>query len=176
MSKVITVFGSSFPKEGDEQYLFAYKLGSSLAGKGFEICSGGFYGIMEAVSKGAIEKGVEVYGVTVDLWGAEPNNYITKEIRCKNVFERVETLMQLGDAFVILQGGTGTLLELAAVWEYSNKKLMDEKTIVCHSSMWRTLVEVMDKQMVSENRQPGIIKCFDDISEITEHLVSVFQV
>lgn len=173
MSKVITVFGSSFPKEGDEQYNFAYQLGSKLGEKGFEVCSGGFYGIMEAVSKGALEKGVEVYGVTVDLWGSEPNMYITKEIRCKNVFERIEKLMQLGDAFVVLQGGTGTLLELAAVWEYANKKLMDNKPIVCHASMWKSIIEIMDKQMIFENRKPGLVKCFDTADEIVNHLVKV---
>lgn len=171
MSKVITVFGSSFPKDGDEQYNFAYQLGSKLAEKGFEICSGGFYGIMEAVSKGALEKGVEVYGVTVDLWGAEPNRYITREIRCKNVFERTEKLMQLGDAFIILQGGTGTLFELSAVWEYSNKKIMDNKPIICHSSMWKPIVEIIDKQMIFENRKPGLVKCLDSADEIVSYLI-----
>jgi uncharacterized protein (TIGR00730 family) len=170
MSKVITIFGSSFPKEGDEQYVFAYNLGAALAEKGFEVCSGGFYGVMEAVSKGALENGVEVYGVTVDFWGSDPNRFITKEIRCKNVFERIEKLMQLGDGFVILQGGTGTLLELAAVWEYSNKKIMNNKPIVCHSSIWKTIVDVVDKQMVYENRQPGLIKCLDSVDEIVEYL------
>ncbi len=172
MSKVITIFGSSFPKEGDEQYTVAYNLGAALAKKGFEICSGGFYGVMEAVSKGALENGAEVYGITVDLWRSEPNKYITREIRCKNVFERIEKLMQLGDGFVILQGGTGTLLELASVWEYSNKKLMDNKPIVCHSSMWKTIVDVMDKQMVYENRQPGLVKCFDTVDEIIYFLLN----
>lgn len=170
MSKVITVFGSSFPKEGDEQYSFAYELGAILAGKGFEICTGGFYGIMEAVSKGALEKGSEVYGVTVGLWGSEPNRFITREIRCKSVFERIEKLIQLGDAFVVLQGGTGTLLELAAVWEYSNKKLMDSKPIVCHSSMWKDIIQILDKQMVLENRKPGQVKSFDSALEIVTYL------
>jgi uncharacterized protein (TIGR00730 family) len=172
MSKVITVFGSSFPKEGDEQYVFAYNLGAALAKKGFEVCSGGFYGVMEALSKGALENGVEVYGVTLDFWGSDPNRYITKEIRCKNVFERIEKLMQLGDGFVILQGGTGTLLELAAVWEYVNKNLIEGKPIVCHSSMWKTIVDVMDKQMVYENRQPRLVKCFDTVDEIINFLLN----
>jgi uncharacterized protein (TIGR00730 family) len=171
MSKVITIFGSSFPKERDEQYTHAYNLGLALADKGFEICTGGFYGIMEAVSKGALEKGSEVYGVTVDLWGSEPNRFITREIRCKNVFERIQKLMQLGDAFVILQGGTGTLLELAAVWEYANKKLMENKPIICHSPMWKNIIEVIDKQMVYENRQPGVVKYFDTNEEIVDYLL-----
>ena len=54
MSKTITVFGSSKPVETDEQYKIAYELGALLAKNGFDICSGGFLGIMEAVSKGCI--------------------------------------------------------------------------------------------------------------------------
>lgn len=171
MSKVITIFGSSFPKEGEEQYNTAYELGAKLAQNNYEICTGGFYGIMEAASKGALENGSEVYGVTVDIWGPKPNRYITKEIRCKNVFERIEKLMHLGDAFVILQGGTGTLLELAAVWEYINKELSEGKPVVCHSQMWKEIVAVMDKQMVYENRQPGLVKCFDTVDEIVNYII-----
>lgn len=171
MAKVVTVFGSSIPQKGEEQYNFAYNLGAALAYNGFEICSGGFYGVMEAVSKGALENGAEVYGVTVGLWGSDPNRYITKEIRCKNVFERIEKLMQLGDGFVILQGRTGTLLELAAVWEYANKNLMEGKPIICHSSMWKQIVAIMDKQMVNENRKPGLIKCFDTVDEIVNYII-----
>lgn len=171
MSKVITIFGSSFPKEDDKQYNFAYNLGAKLAQNKFEICTGGFYGIMEAASKGALDNGAEVYGVTVNFWGSDPNRYITREIRCVNVFERIEKLMGFADAFVILQGGTGTLLELAAVWEYANKKLMDSKPIICHSSMWKEIVAVMDKQMIYENRDPGLVKCFDTVDEIVEYLI-----
>jgi hypothetical protein len=40
---------------------------------------------MEDVSKGALENRVEDYGAIVDLWGSEPNKYITREVSCKNV-------------------------------------------------------------------------------------------
>lgn len=170
MSKVITIFGSSFPAESEAEYKFAYELGAKLAKNGFEVCTGGFYGIMEAASKGALDNGSEVYGITVNLWNKEPNKYITREIRCSTMFERIEKLMEIADGFVILQGGTGTLLELAAVWEYANKGFMDGKPIVCHSKMWHEVVEIMDKQMIREKRTPGKIKYFDSIDEIVHCL------
>jgi len=122
MKKTITVFGSSQPDETDEQYKFAYELGLQLAEKGFNVCTGGFFGITEAVSKGAVEKGAEAIGITVDHWGGAANKFVTKEIKCNSLFERINKLIETGDGYVILQGGTGTLLELAAVWELSNKK------------------------------------------------------
>ena len=170
MNKTITIFGSAIPSEDDAQYKFAYQLGASLAKNGFNICSGGYGGIMEAASKGAFDNGGFVYGVTIELWNKEPNQYITVEVREEKLFERITKLLELGDAYVILQGGTGTLLELAAVWEYANKNLQQLKPIICNSSMWKDIVGVMNKQMLLENRKTDLISCFDSVEEIVEHL------
>ena len=172
MKKTITVFGSSKPREGDEEYNIAYKLGCLLAQNGFDVCTGGFLGTMEAVSKGANENGAKVIGVTVDFWSRNPNRFITKEVKCNNLLERVEKLIKLGDAFIVLQGGTGTLLELAAAWEFANKGLMDKKPILCHSSMWQGIVSKMNIQMEKEDRDTELVKTFKNIEEIIEHISS----
>ena len=170
MNKTITIFGSAIPTEDDAQYKFAYKLGATLAQNGFNICSGGYSGIMEAASKGAYDNGGFVYGVTIELWNKEPNSYITVEVREQKLFERITKLLELGDAYIILQGGTGTLLEFAAVWEYANKNLQQEKPIICHSNMWKEIVDVINKQMLLENRRTDLIKCCDTVEEIVESL------
>jgi uncharacterized protein (TIGR00725 family) len=170
MNKTITIFGSSIPKENNEQYRFAYQLGSALAKNGFNICTGGYKGIMEAASKGAFDNGGLVYGVTIDLWGTEPNPFITIEVREVRLFDRIEKLLELGDAYVILQGGTGTLLEFAAVWEYANKNLQQPKLIICHSQMWKEISEVMNKQIKLENRRTDLVKCAETVEEIVSLL------
>jgi len=170
MQKTITVFGSSKPVETDEQYKLAYELGSLLAKNGFHVCTGGFFGIMEAVSKGAVENGAEAIGIIVDHWGGAANKFVTKEIKCNTLFERINKLIETGDGFVILQGGTGTLLELAAVWELSNKGLMDNKPIACHSSMWKEIVSIMNEQMKLEGRDAGMVKSFNTVEEIINYL------
>ena len=172
MKKTITVFGSSKPREGDEEYNIAYKLGSLLAKSGLDVCSGGFMGTMEAVSKGANEYGSEVIGVTVDLWGSEPNRFITEEVKCDTLLERVNKLIELGDAFVVLQGGTGTLLEFAAAWELVNKGLMDHKPILCHSSMWQGIISIMNMQMKKEGRETELVKAFESVEEIVGYISS----
>ncbi|MBK7631774.1 MAG: LOG family protein [Ignavibacteriales bacterium] len=170
MNKTITIFGSALPEEDDAQYKFAYQLGSALTKKGFNICTGGYGGIMNAASKGAYDNGGFVYGVTVDLWNSEPNPYITIEVREEKLFDRITKLIELGDAYVILQGGTGTFLEFAAVWEFANKNLQSPKPIICHSQMWREIVGIMNKQMAHEKRRTDLIKCFDSVDEIVELL------
>ena len=170
MNKTITIFGSAIPPTDDAQYNFAYELGSALAKEGFNICTGGYGGIMEAASKGAYDNAGFVYGVTIDLWDKDPNSYITVEVREEQLFDRITKLIELGDAYVILQGGTGTLLEFAAIWEYANKNLQLEKPIICHSQMWKQIVEVMNEQIKLENRRTDLVKCADTVEEIVNYL------
>ncbi len=172
MKKTITVFGSSKPVETDEQYKLAYELGALLAQNGFDVCTGGFFGIMEAISKGAVENGGEAIGVTVNNWGPDANKYLTKEIKCSSLFERINKLIETGDAFIVLQGGTGTLLELATVWELSNKGLMDNKPIACHSSMWGEIVSIMNTQMEYEGRNTHLVKSFKTTETIIDYLTN----
>lgn len=172
MAKTITVFGSSKPGAGDEQYNIGYELGKKLGEHGFNVCTGGFNGIMEAVSKGANEEGMDAIGVTVDTWGRMPNRYLTKEVKCNSLLERVQKLIELGDGFAVLHGGTGTLLELAAVWELCNKNIMDRKPIACHSSMWREIVTIINLQMEKEGRDTETVKAFENIDEIVNYLKS----
>lgn len=168
--KTITIFGSSLPNEGSEEFNFAHQLGKQLAKNNFNVCTGGYRGIMHAVSKGAAEAGAEAIGVTVDLWGAKPSEYLTKEIKCETLFERINKLIELGDAFIVLPGGTGTLLELAVVWELVNKNLLEIKPVICYSPMWKEITAVMEKQIQKEKRQTGLVKNADSVEEIISHL------
>jgi uncharacterized protein (TIGR00725 family) len=170
MNKTITIFGSSKPIEGDEEFIVAYNLGKLLAQRGFNVCTGGYQGIMNAVSKGAGENGAEVIGVTVNGWGAITSKYITKEIKCDNLNDRLEKLIESGDAYVVLQGGTGTLLELALVWELINKRMLDVKPVVSHSMMWKDITAIIDKQLKIEKRITGLVKNFDTVEEIADYL------
>jgi predicted Rossmann-fold nucleotide-binding protein len=46
---------------------------------------------------------------------------------------------------VVLPGGTGTLLELAKVWELKNKGFLEErKPIILAGAFWEPLVELIE--------------------------------
>lgn len=172
MKKIIAVFGSSIPKPGDREYETAYNLGKGLAASGFDVCSGGFQGIMEAVSKGAVENNAAAIGVTVDNnWGVAPNQFITKEIRTKVLFERISRIVEISSGFVVLNGGTGTLLELAVVWEYLNKGLMKNKPVVALGEIWEDLIQLVDKRMIFENRNEGLVKQAANVEECMDILL-----
>src|SRR6184192_2348036 len=124
---IVTVFGSSRPCEGDPDYEEARVLGRALAKHGFAVCSGGYAGVMEAVSRGAKEAGGKTYGVTAEFFKPKANAWIDVEVRMKTWQERLFELIRLGDGFVACKGGTGTLVELAVVWEMVNKAVMEGK-------------------------------------------------
>src|SRR5260370_39934520 len=50
--RIITVFGSSRPRESDAEYEEAGELGRMLATSGFSVCSGGFGGGIGRVAVG----------------------------------------------------------------------------------------------------------------------------
>jgi len=170
--KFVTVFGSSIPKPGEDEYETAYRLGKKLADNNLNVCSGGFQGIMDAVSKGAVENGAESIGVTLNIYNAAASKHLTKQIETHSLFERLTKLVDIGDAFIVLQGGTGTLLELSLVWEYMNKGMIPQKPIACHSSLWNEITAIMERQIVKEKRKTGLVKCFQNIDECAEFIIA----
>jgi uncharacterized protein (TIGR00725 family) len=139
--KIITVFGSSRHKEGDPDYADALALGRALAQGGFAVCSGGYAGVMEAVSRGAREAGGKTYGVTADFFKAKTNPWIDVEVRMKTWQERLFELIRLADGFVACKGGTGTLVELAVVWEMLNKSVLTGKPFAVLGDFWAPILD-----------------------------------
>lgn len=168
----MTIFGSSKPLPGEEEYENAYKLAKLLGEAGLNICSGGFQGIMDAVSKGASEAGTNAIGVTVNLYNAKPSRYLSEEIQCNSLFNRLEKLINKGDAYIVLPGGTGTLLELSLVWEYFNKGITPIKPFSCFGEMWNKISKIIDERMEFENRNKGLIKSFNKIEDCAEFIIS----
>jgi len=139
--RIVTVFGSSRPREGEADYAEALALGRALAARGFAVCSGGYSGVMEGVSRGAKEAGGKTYGVTADFFAREANLWIDVEVRKKSWDERLFALIQLGDGFVACRGGTGTLVELAVVWEMLNKSVMRAKPVAVLGTFWQPILD-----------------------------------
>ncbi len=150
MAKVITIFGSSRPREGEPEYVEAYNVGRELVLAGFIVCNGGYAGIMEASARGAKEAGGSTIGVTVDAFHRVANRWVDKEIREQTLVKRIETLVESADGYVVVKGGTGTLLELAYVWEFINKGFMAEKPIVVVGDFWRGVVESLKDELLWE--------------------------
>ena len=170
-SKTITIFGSSFPQPDTFEYDFAYKLGLSLTEAGFNICNGGGGGTMEATAKGASDAGGVAIGVTVKGFYEKANNYISEEIITDSLFERITELVNCADGFIVLAGGTGTLLEFATIIEFINKNMLEYKPIAISSKFWGNLIELINERNVYEYRRELSVFKSDDVEAITSYFV-----
>lgn len=147
---VVTVFGSSKPREGDAEYETAREVGRLLAEAGFTVCNGGYGGTMEASARGAREAGGATIGVVARIFGAVSNPFIDRKIVENSLVDRLMKLIELGDAYVALKGGTGTLVELALVWELMNKRLAAEKPIVVMGNFWSPVIKTLNEELAYE--------------------------
>ena len=144
--RIITIFGTGRAKTGDVIFETAEETGKLLAQAGFTIANGGYGGTMTAAAKGAAGAGGEIIGVTCSAFkNSKPNQYITREIVTESLDERLKTLIKLGQAYIVFPGGTGTLLELAKVWELKNKGFSKaDKPIILVGEFWKPLVTLIE--------------------------------
>lgn len=141
LGSIITVFGSARPQAGEADYEEARRLGGELARRGFQVCSGGYTGVMEAVSRGAKEAGGRTIAITSTFFRTQANSWVDEEHAASTWQERLFELIRFGEGFVACKGGTGTLVELAVVWEMLNKGVMAGKPFVTLGDFWSPVIE-----------------------------------
>lgn len=168
VEKIITVFGTAKAMPGDLAYTLAENTGKLLAQAGFTIANGGYDGTMLAAAKAASEAGGETIGVTCSAFKrSKANEYISREIAADSPDDRLDTLIKLGRAYVVLPGGTGTLLELAKVWELKNKGFPEaDKPIILVGGFWKPLVDLITADEPDSGRHIRIAGGPDEVRDI----------
>lgn len=103
-ARTITVFGSSRPSHGHPHYEMALELGTQLASRGFTVCSGGYGGVMEAVSRGAKQAGGHTIGITAEMFSSRANAWLDEIVSVKTWQERLFALIEQSSAYVACPG------------------------------------------------------------------------
>jgi hypothetical protein len=122
-----------------------------LAEAGLAVGNGGYEGLMAASARGAREAGGHTIGITCVLWPRAANPWIDEEVRTHSFSERLMTLIERGDAYIVLPGGTGTLAELALAWEMMNKSSLSrtvggQKPLLVMSPYWLPVIECLKQE------------------------------
>jgi uncharacterized protein (TIGR00730 family) len=173
---IITVFGGSHARDGEDDYEQARELGRELAARGFRVCSGGYGGVMEAASRGAKESGGSTLAVTAKFFKSTANAWVDEVSAVATWQERLFELIRLGEGFVACKGGTGTLVELAVVWEMLNKGVMQGKPFVALGEFWSPIIErVREVEVNHSSRRRGeaverLVHVARTPAEAAEHL------
>jgi len=146
---VVSVFGSSQAQAGSPAYDEGLATGRLLAQAGITVCSGGYGGVMEAVSRGAKEAGGKVIAVTTE-WFAEltVNAWADEEIRTATFLDRLRTIIDVGDAYMALKGGIGTLTEISTVWSLLQTRSIVPRPLVLLSDPWQGLIGFCQDRLI----------------------------
>ena len=149
--KSVTVFGSSRPAPGSAGYEQARKLGRLLAQAGFRVVNGGYSGTMQGVSQGATDVGGRATGITCAVFDGQRaggNPYLSDSFHAADLLARLAKLVELSDAYVVLYGGIGTLLELFLVWNMLANGVIDKPCILVGATWRRALQDLAQETQV----------------------------
>ncbi|HUG33992.1 MAG TPA: LOG family protein [Anaerolineales bacterium] len=141
----ISVFGGAQPQPDSLEYEEARALGSLLAQRGHTVLTGGYIGVMEAVSRGAHEAGGHVIGVTcedIETWRkVSKNQWVKEERRKKTLIERLQALIEGCDAAIALPGGVGTLAEISIMWNLMVVESLHRRPLILVGSGWQSTLD-----------------------------------
>ena len=143
----VTVFGSARVKEGDTSYELARKMAAAIAQLGFTVMTGGGPGIMEAANRGAKEVNGRSVGCNIELeFEQQPNAFLDRCVTLHYFFVRKTLLVKYSYAFVVMQGGAGTLDELAeALTLIQTGKIKNFPVVIMGTEYWRDLLKLLEK-------------------------------
>lgn len=95
----------------------AYRVGVEIARNGVVLLTGGLGGVMEAASRGARENGGFVIGIIPHDNKSEANAFCDVVIATGIGFARDFITAYSADAIVVVGGGAGTMIEIAAAYQ-----------------------------------------------------------
>ena len=101
---------------------------------------------MEAVARGCRDAQGYNTGIAIRRSLAKRNPWADAEVQAVSWKERLLKLVEMGDAYIFLDGATGTLNELFFVWEMTNKKLL-HKPILILGKRLHALVRFLKKDV-----------------------------
>lgn len=154
----VALFGTSRSIPDDEDWKTARHLGRHIAEHGWTLVCGGYGGVMEAASLGVTERGGRAVGVLVEPFGVDGNPHLSEKFITPDLFTRVRTIIEKSDAYIVMPGSTGTLVELALVWELLNKGIVRDRPLLCLGEYWRPVVNHLAAEPLKDPRlrvQPG---------------------
>ena len=94
-------------------YKIAEELGRKIAEKDWVVICGGGSGVMEAVCKGARQKGGLTVGILPSIQGKEANPYLSVKIPTGLGYARNFLIVRAADILVAVDGKQGTLSEIS---------------------------------------------------------------
>jgi uncharacterized protein (TIGR00730 family) len=154
----VTIFGSARLKPGTVAYDSVKQLAAELVTMGCDIMSGGGPGLMQAANEGALSVDPKALhrsvGIRVDLpFEQAVNPFVGQMYEHRTFFSRLHHFMIISDAFIVVPGGIGTLLEMSLAWQLLQVRKLYNTPLVLVGKMWPELVDWGRRFMLQEGSE-----------------------
>ena len=168
----VAFFGFADAKPDSPLYKEAFEVAKVLASQGMTIVDGGGPGVMDAATKGAQAVRGETIAVTFypqDAPGFEGRyvgNIAGTEIITQNYIERMFKLMEHGDAYVIFNGGTGTISELGTAWVMARLYYGHHKPFILFGKFWHEIIRCLKTNLNIDDRELDVFEIVEERDDI----------
>lgn len=172
----IGVFCSANGQIDSEFFRATEELGRWLAQNGYDLVFGGVnQGLMECIARAVHEGGGRTIGVvpTIVEKSGRTSQYVEVEIRCDNLTDRKQLMMDQSDVFVALPGGIGTLDEVFTVAASATIGYHDKPVILYNlKGFWNPLIALLD-DLQQRNMVRGQWQQYINVANSLEELATL---
>jgi uncharacterized protein (TIGR00730 family) len=140
----VAIFGSARAQPGTFVYDEVKRVAAAVAGLGCDIVTGGGPGLMQAANEGAASAGGSTgsMGIGIELpFEQGVNPFVGESFEHQTFFTRLHHFVIASDAFVVMPGGIGTVLEMLMIWQLLQVRHVDNVPLILVGKMYRGLVE-----------------------------------
>ena len=169
----VAIFGSARAQPGSFVYDEVKRASAAFSAMGCDIVTGGGPGLMQAANEGAKAAGAPgSVGIRVELpFEQHVNPFVEQAFAHETFFTRLHHFVIASDAFVVVPGGIGTVLETMMIWQLLQVRHVDDVPLILVGKMWKGLVEwaktaMLDPQLaLAKPEDLQIPRCLDTADE-----------
>jgi uncharacterized protein (TIGR00730 family) len=142
----VTIFGSARVPRDHWVYQAVRDVAAELTRLDCDIVTGGGPGLMQAANEGAHvvrpDTKAGSMGIRVDLpFEQEVNSFVNEAFEHGTFFTRLHHFVLVSDAFVVMPGGIGTVLETMMVWQLLQVSKLHDVPLILVGKMYGELVQ-----------------------------------
>ena len=146
----VAIFGSARAQPGTFVYGEVKRVAAAFAAMGCDIVTGGGPGLMQAANEGATMAGAPgSMGIRVELpFEQDVNPFVEQAFEHETFFTRLHHFVIASDAFVVVPGGIGTVLEMLMIWQLLQVRHVRDVPLILVGKMWKGLVDWAEASML----------------------------
>ncbi len=168
----VTFFGSSTVSDQSSEFQAAKQIAAIVAKSDRKVVNGGGSGIMLAATLGAQGAGGQTSVVYYEpelattFEGKEIHNFADTQYKEANYVNRTQKLLELGDLYIIFNGGSGTISEFGMAWGLARLYFGHHKPLILFGEFWENIMDAFKKNMMIRKEEFEVFKIISSPQEV----------